>query len=402
MYGAFVAYKSYAAKGDDVPSAPSATRVDADDDASPRAVKSSFVDAFDPDREETKELTPPSPPPEVFQSPENQARIYEAMETKAKAQHTRDEMLSKIEDSNTRAKARIFADAAIAGVKVKQIESEIAAADESSACEAVFAKLHLDGNAGLCEVTPKEQPALAKVEVERASSVRAQTNPATSSSSPSPSSSSAAAAASSSSSSPEGSDDEKERELAETKAELEKLKAQLREKEEADAESYNDELEKAAKDDSKASAASPKKAKKKAPKTTEGADLAQEMEAYEDQLERSAHDGSDPEMKRSDGLPTEAEKAEMAKELKALEEELYFDGAAAETTGLNIDIDTPSIDLNMARARLGTRNSRRLLASVGTADEPAPAPESAAEEEDAEEDKQAEYRRGRGGRCRGS
>ena len=35
-------------------------------------------------------------------------------------------------------------------------------------------------------------------------------------------------------------------------------------------------------------------------------------------------------MKRSDGLPTEAEKAEMAKELKALEEELYFDGAAAE------------------------------------------------------------------------
>ena len=373
MYGAFVAYKSYAAKGDDVPSAPSATRVDADDDASPRAVKSAFVDAFDPDREETKELTPPSPPPEVFQSPENQARIYEAMETKAKAQHTRDEMLSKIEDSNTRAKARIFADAAIAGVKVKQIESEIAAADESSACEAVFAKLHLDGNAGLCEVTPKEQPALAKVEVERTSSVRAQTNPATSSS-PSPSSSS----------SPEGSDDEKDRELAETKAELEKLKAQLREKEEADAESYNDELEEAAKGESKASAASPKKAKKKAPKTTEGADLAQEMEAYEDQLERAAHDGSDPEMKRSDGLPTEAEKAEMAKELKALEEELYFDGAAAESTGLNIDIDTPSIDLKMARARLGTRNSRRLLASVGTADEPAPAPETAPAEEDAE------------------
>ena len=35
-------------------------------------------------------------------------------------------------------------------------------------------------------------------------------------------------------------------------------------------------------------------------------------------------------MKRSDRLPTEAEKAEMAKLLKALEEELYFDGRRRE------------------------------------------------------------------------
>ena len=57
MYGSYVAYKSYTAKGDnadDVPSRPSATRVDADDDATTRAVKSSFVDAFNPNREETE------------------------------------------------------------------------------------------------------------------------------------------------------------------------------------------------------------------------------------------------------------------------------------------------------------------------------------------------------------
>ena len=254
MYGSYVAYKSYTAKGDnadDVPSRPSATRVDADDDATPRAVKSSFVDAFNPNREETEALTPPSPPPEVFQSPENQARIYEAMETKAKAEHDRDEMLSAIEEPSTRAKVRMFADAAIAGVKVMLVESEIAAVDELSACEAIFEKLHLSGDAARCEVKPKEQPALAKVEVERASSVRAKSNPATSASSSPPSSSS----------SPERSDDEKDRELAETKAELEKLKAQLREKEKA--ESRNDKLEKSVKDESKASAASRKKAKKK-------------------------------------------------------------------------------------------------------------------------------------------
>ena len=48
------------------------------------------------------------------------------------------------------------------------------------------------------------------------------------------------------------------------------------------------------KDESKASAASRKKAKKKAPKPTGGTDLTQETEAYEDRLERSAHDGSIP------------------------------------------------------------------------------------------------------------
>ena len=71
----------------------------------------------------------------------------------------------------------MFADAAIAGVKVMPVESEIAAVDELSACEAIFEKLHLSGDAARREVKPKEQPRAAKVEAERASPVRAKSNP---------------------------------------------------------------------------------------------------------------------------------------------------------------------------------------------------------------------------------
>ena len=56
--------------------APVASADASENDAETRSIRSSFVDAFDPDRAELPKFPPPpNAPPAVAQSPENQARI---------------------------------------------------------------------------------------------------------------------------------------------------------------------------------------------------------------------------------------------------------------------------------------------------------------------------------------
>ena len=82
---------------------------------------------LNPNREETEALTS-LPAPEVFQSPENHAYIRgDGDQGQGRARPRRD---ATIEEPSTRAKVRMFADA-IAGVKVRLVESEIAAVDDN-------------------------------------------------------------------------------------------------------------------------------------------------------------------------------------------------------------------------------------------------------------------------------
>jgi hypothetical protein len=124
------------------------------EDAETRSIRSSFVDTFDPERAELPKFPPPpQAPPAVEQSPENQARIDDAAAKRAAASASRDAFLDTVEDETTKRKARVYSDAAIAGVAAKHVEADITAADEHEACAQFFAKLHVDPSTASCEVS---------------------------------------------------------------------------------------------------------------------------------------------------------------------------------------------------------------------------------------------------------
>ena len=124
------------------------------EDAETHTIRSSFVDTFDPDRAELPKFPPPpNAPPAAEQSPENQARIDAAAERRSAASGARDAFLDTVEDESTKRKARVYSDAAIAGVAAKHVEADITAADEHEACAQFFAKLHVDPSTASCEVS---------------------------------------------------------------------------------------------------------------------------------------------------------------------------------------------------------------------------------------------------------
>ena len=137
--------------------APVASADASENDAETRSIRSSFVDAFDPDRAELPKFPPPpNAPPAVAQSPENQARIDAAEEKRSAARGARDAFLDTVEDEATKRKARVYSDAAIAGVAAKHVEADITAADEREACAQFFTKMHVDPSSAFCEVSRAE------------------------------------------------------------------------------------------------------------------------------------------------------------------------------------------------------------------------------------------------------
>ena len=96
----------------------------------------------------------PSPPPppftavaEVEVSPPPQSTAV------AQAEVSRDALLSAIGDTKTKAKAKLLADAAVAGVKVKKVAMTLVAESEDAACGQAFLKMKLDAGPGLvCDV----------------------------------------------------------------------------------------------------------------------------------------------------------------------------------------------------------------------------------------------------------
>jgi hypothetical protein len=69
------------------------------------------------------------------------------------AEVSRDALLADISDESTRAKAKLLADAAIAGVKVKKVAMALTAETGDEACAQAFLKMRLDASLGVCDAS---------------------------------------------------------------------------------------------------------------------------------------------------------------------------------------------------------------------------------------------------------
>ena len=76
-----------------------------------------------------------------------------AKETKEKAEKTRDTMLDGVTDAKLKKKAKLLADAAISGKKVRKMSSKLTAPDEDTACSDYYAKAGLSSSLGACIAT---------------------------------------------------------------------------------------------------------------------------------------------------------------------------------------------------------------------------------------------------------
>ena len=88
----------------------------------------------------------PTPAASVPPPPAAQAK-KEAAET------TRDSILADFSDARLKAKVKLLADAAIAGVKVQRLSAKISAADENAACTDAFSKAGMSAGNGACVAT---------------------------------------------------------------------------------------------------------------------------------------------------------------------------------------------------------------------------------------------------------
>jgi hypothetical protein len=102
------------------------------------------------------DIPPPSPPP-PFPPPmsnETAALVTDADDKRAKAEETRDALLDGLgDDAMLKAKVKLLADAAIAGVKVKKIALALTAESESDACDGAFSTMQLNSSLGACDVS---------------------------------------------------------------------------------------------------------------------------------------------------------------------------------------------------------------------------------------------------------
>ena len=101
---------------------------------------------------------PPSakPPPPTGGSaadkkPEGNSEI--AKEKKEKAQKTRDTMLNGVTDAKLKKKAKLLADAAISGKKVRKMSAKLTASDADTACSDYYSKAGISSSLGACIAT---------------------------------------------------------------------------------------------------------------------------------------------------------------------------------------------------------------------------------------------------------
>jgi CHASE2 domain-containing sensor protein len=94
---------------------------------------------------EARSTLPSPPPPLSFEE------VVAAAEAKTEqAEVSRDALLADNSDKKT--KAKLLADAAIAGVKVTKVAMALTADTEVAACMQAFSKLKLDASLGACDV----------------------------------------------------------------------------------------------------------------------------------------------------------------------------------------------------------------------------------------------------------
>ena len=77
--------------------------------------------------------------------------VADAAAKTSAAEASRDALLGDISDEKTKAKAKLLADAAIAGVKVKKLAMALTAESEDAACDEAFSKMRLDASLGACD-----------------------------------------------------------------------------------------------------------------------------------------------------------------------------------------------------------------------------------------------------------
>ena len=77
--------------------------------------------------------------------------VSDAAAKTSAAEASRDALLEGIGDEKTKAKAKLLADAAIAGVKVKKLAMALTAESEEDACEQAFSRMKLDVSLGACD-----------------------------------------------------------------------------------------------------------------------------------------------------------------------------------------------------------------------------------------------------------
>jgi len=87
------------------------------------------------------------------QSPSPSTPSPSAQDKKKQAETTRDSILDDISDTRVKAKAKLLADAAIAGVKVQKLSAKITAADADTACSETFSKAGMSAGDGACVAT---------------------------------------------------------------------------------------------------------------------------------------------------------------------------------------------------------------------------------------------------------
>jgi hypothetical protein len=76
-----------------------------------------------------------------------------ATETKEKAQKTRDTMLNGVTDAKLKKKAKLLADAAISGKKVRKMSAKLTASDADTACSDYYTKAGISSSLGACIAT---------------------------------------------------------------------------------------------------------------------------------------------------------------------------------------------------------------------------------------------------------
>jgi len=76
-----------------------------------------------------------------------------AKETKEKAETTRDTMLDGVTDAKLKKKAKLLADAAISGKKVRKMSAKLTASDADTACSDYYTKAGLSSSLGACIAT---------------------------------------------------------------------------------------------------------------------------------------------------------------------------------------------------------------------------------------------------------
>ena len=76
-----------------------------------------------------------------------------ATETKEKAQKTRDTMLDGVTDAKLKKKAKLLADAAISGKKVRKMSAKLTASDADTACSDYYSKAGISNSLGACIAT---------------------------------------------------------------------------------------------------------------------------------------------------------------------------------------------------------------------------------------------------------